>query len=425
MKGIHFTVIIGLFLAALVFATACSTNPQPGATSTSGQSGTAGALFEFQADAATRWSSPENRNGEKGRGATENNGAKGHSNDPIEAGATKVLLDVPGTGMINRIWITINNRSPAMLRSLRLDMYWDNETQPAVSAPLGDFFGVGLGRTAKFSNALFSDAEGRSFVSYIPMPFKKGARITLSNESGIRLEDIFFDVDYQVMQQWKPEYLYFHAYWSRDTATTLGKDFELLPAIQGKGRFLGVNVGVNANPRYKSSWWGEGEVKMYLDGDKALPTLVGTGTEDYIGSGWGQGFFFNNYAGCLVADPPNRQWAFYRFHIPDPVFFTTACRVTIQQIGGDYTAGVKALQHEKAPLIPITTYSAGKTYNYYKKDSLVSLDSPGIPSDGWTNFYRSDDVSATVYFYLDSPSNPLPALQPPAIRTTRLIAAEP
>jgi hypothetical protein len=85
-------------------------------------------------------------------------------------------------------------------------------------------------------------------------------------------------------------------------------------------------------------------VKMYLDGDKAQPTLVGTGTEDYIGSGWGQGFFFNNYAGCLVADPPNRQWAFYRFHIPDPVFFATACRVTLQQIGGDYTAGVKALQ---------------------------------------------------------------------------------
>jgi Protein of unknown function (DUF2961) len=407
MKIIHFTVVITLFFAI-------NAAGQPVTTP----------LFEYQSDASPRWSSPENKNGEKGHGATENNGAKGHSNDPIDAGASKTLLDVAGTGMIDRIWITINDRSPVMLRSLRLDMFWDNESKPAVSVPLGDFFGVGLGRTAKFSNALFSDAEGRSFVSYICMPFKKGARIVLTNESGKRLGNIFFDVDYQVLKHWQENYLYFHAYWSRDTATTLGKDFELLPGITGKGRFLGVNVGVDANPLYKSSWWGEGEVKMYLDGDREFPTLAGTGTEDYIGTAWGQGLFFNSYAGCLVADPPNRQWAFYRFHIPDPVFFTTNCRVTLQQIGGDYTAGVKALQREKAPLLPITIYSAGKTINLYKKDSLVNLDSPGMPSDGWTNFYRSDDISAVAYFYLDSPTNALPALQPLAVRTTRLNAAE-
>jgi hypothetical protein len=404
MKHIHLTVVTLLFLAIHA----------------AGQSG----LFIYQGDASSRWSSPENANGQKGRAGMENNGAKGHSNDPIEPGATKVLLDMPGTGMINRIWITVNDRSPAMLRSLRLDMFWDNESKPAVSVPLGDFFGVGLGRTAKFANALFSDAEGRSFVSYIQMPFKKGARITLTNESGKRLEAIFFDVDYQILKRWSDDYLYFHAYWSRDTATTLGKDFELLPRIAGKGRFLGVNVGVNANPLYKSSWWGEGEVRVYLDGDKELPTLSGTGTEDYIGTAWGQGQFFNNYAGCLVADPPNREWAFYRFHIPDPIYFSTVCRVTIQQIGGDATASVKALQQAKAPLVPITTYSGGKTYNYYKKDSLVKLDAPGIPPDGWTNFYRSDDVSATAYFYLDSPADPLPTLPPPALRTTHLVTVE-
>jgi len=102
-------------------------------------------LFEYNENIETRWSSPENRNGKKGAGGIENNGAKGHASDSIPAGATYALLDIQGMGIINRIWITINDRSPEMLRSLKIEMYWDGETKPAVSAPFGDFFGIGQG----------------------------------------------------------------------------------------------------------------------------------------------------------------------------------------------------------------------------------------------------------------------------------------
>ena len=104
-------------------------------------------------------------------------------------------------------------------------------------------------------------SEGRSFNSFIQMPFRKAAKIVITNESEKTLNNIFFDVDYSLLKTWNDDYLYFHAYWHRDTATKLANDFELLPQVTGKGRFLGVNIGVNGNPLYKKSWFGEGEVK--------------------------------------------------------------------------------------------------------------------------------------------------------------------
>jgi hypothetical protein len=306
-----------------------------------------------------------------------------------------------------------------MLRSLKLEMFWDNETKPAVCAPLGDFFGVGLGKTAKFHNALFASPEGRSFICFIPMPFKTGARIQVTNESSRDLTHIYFDVDYQRAQAWSEKNLYFHAYWSRDHATTLARDFELLPRVSGRGRFLGVNVGVNANPAYRDTWWGEGEVKFFLDGDRDHPTFAGTGSEDYIGTGWGEGEFFNDFSGCLVADEKKLQWAFYRFHIPDPVFFDSGCRVTLQQIGGGPKATLAALQHANVPLIPVSIDHEGDLVQLYKEGAVAQADDPKLP-DGWMNFYRSDDVSATAYFYLGTPSDDLPALQPAARRTEAL-----
>jgi hypothetical protein len=368
-----------------------------------------GALYRYNGNLAPRWSTPEGRNGAAGAAATENNGAKGHPFDPIKAGATCVLLDVQGAGVVSRIWLTVADRSPEMLRSLRLEMFWDNQERPAVSAPLGDFFGVGLGRTARFHNALFANPEGRSFVCMIPMPFRRAAKIQVTNDSSKDLSHIFFDVDYQAMKAWNGDNLYFHTHWSRDRATTLARDFEVLPRVAGRGRFLGVNVGVNANPLYKDTWWGEGEVKVFLNGDREHPSFAGTGTEDYIGTGWGEGEFFNDFAGCLVADEKHLQWAFYRFQIPDPIFFDTGCRVTLQQIGGGPKATVAALQREKVPLIPVSIDSEGKLTAFYEPGAVASADDPKL-ADGWMNFYRSDDISATAYFYLDSPSDHLPPL---------------
>ena len=377
-------------------------------------------LYQFDDNhLSTRWASPENPNAKKGAGGLENNGAKGRAFSFINAGEAKTLLNVQGTGIINRIWITIDDRSPEMLRSLRLELFWDNEAKPAVQVPFGDFFGIGLGKTTAFENALFVSPEGRSFECLIPMPFRKGARLVVVNESATRLDHIFYDVDFQYLKTWQPSFLYFHAYWHRDTATALGKDFELLPNISGKGKYLGANIGINANPIYGNAWWGEGEVKMYLDGDGKLPTIAGTGTEDYIGTGWGQGKFVNQYTGCLLADKDLRQWAYYRYHVPDPVLFGKACRVTLQQIGGDDFNAVSTMQKAGVPLIPVTVDNDGNLVDFYKSDSLVQLATSKLPK-GWVNFYRVDDVSATAYFYLDKPTANLQALQNVAIRTYNL-----
>ena len=374
-------------------------------------------LFKFDNNSSTRWSSPENRNGIKEEGGRENNKAKGHPYDTIVAGHSYSLLNIQSPGIINRIWITINDRSPEMLRSLKIEMFWDNEKKPAVSVPFGDFFGLGLGKTVTYENALFTTGEGRSFVCFIPMPFKRAAKIVVTNESNKTLRNIFFDVDYSLLKTWNDDYLYFHAYWHRDTATTPSQDFQLLPQVNGKGRFLGASIGINANPLYGTSWFGEGEVKMYLDGDKEYPTLNGTGTEDYIGSAWGQSKFINRYTGCTIASDLLLQYAFYRFHVPDPVYFKTGCMVALQQIGGAPTDSVTAYQKNNAPLIVVSTDN-GKLYPQYDKNYPLQLNNNS--PKGWTNFYRSDDVCATAYFYLDTPSDNLPKIQPVELRVYNL-----
>jgi hypothetical protein len=390
-----------LFIGLFFLAGSCNNTKKPENTKVIPDQ-----LFEFSENVEPRWFSFENITGAKGQGGKENNGAKGHPADVIKPGESKVLLDTQGPGIIDRIWITINDRSPEMLRSLKIEMFWDNENKPAVSSPFGDFFGIGLGKTVTFESALFANPEGRSFNCFIPMPFKKAAKVVITNQSDRDLGAIFFDINLQLLKTWNDNFLYFHCYWHRDTATTLAKDFEILPLVNGKGRFLGSNIGIMCNEGLKGFWWGEGEVKVYFDGDKEYPTLVGTGTEDYISSAWGQGLFDLKYSGCLVADKDQDEWAFYRYHIPDPVYFKNDCRVTIQQIGGGSKADVIKLINKGVKLVPVSV----NDLRVYKKDSIIKLDDPALP-DGWTNFYRSDDVSSAAYFYLDQPKNDLPELQ--------------
>src|SRR3712207_5426478 len=141
-------------------------------------------LYEMPEGVETRWASGENPTGEKGRGGQAGGGRKGSPTVAIKAGESRVLAEAKGTsGTVRRIWMTFWDRSPRNLRSLRLDIYWDGAKSPAVSAPLGDFFGIGLGRTAQFQSALFSNPEGRSFNCFVPMPFKTGMRVVLTNES--------------------------------------------------------------------------------------------------------------------------------------------------------------------------------------------------------------------------------------------------
>jgi hypothetical protein len=374
-------------------------------------------LFRYRADEQTRWISPENPTGVKGAGARENKGAKGHAFETIAIGDTHVLADIKGAGTIRRIWMTIEDRSPEALRGLRLDIYWDGASTPAVSAPLGDFFLHGAGEMVAMDTALFSSPEGRSFVSIVPMPFRTGARVVVTNESGKPVNLIFFDVDYVTVPAQRADALYFHAWWSRDRATRLGQDFRILPRIAGKGRFLGASVTVLTNPVYEKTWWGEGEVKIALDGDSSnAPTLVGTGAEDYIGTAWGQGAYINRFQGAPIATWDGEgRWTFYRFHIPDPVWFHRDIEVSLQQIGGARKTIVRGLQAKGVPMIPVTI-DPGSRNNFQKLlENGKSLADPSLP-DGHTNYYRSDDVAAVAYFYLDRPEQALRAIAPGAER---------
>ena len=351
----------------------------------------------------TAWTSFENLSGEKGKGALENKGAKGHAFDRIMAGDSCILLDMKGPGIINRIWLTVNDRSPEMLRALKIRIYWDNAATPAVSAPLGDFFCNGGATMTAFENCFFSNPEGKSMNSSIPMPFRTAARVVVVNESTKNLTHLFYDINLTRLKNWNPDMLYFHCYWNRENPTTLGKDYTVLPETKGEGRFLGVCFGVYDNPVYKGNWWGEGEMKFYLDGDKEHPSLCGTGVEDYLGTAWGLGAYSHRYQGCPIAGK-NKLWSFYRFHVPDPVLFSESCRVTLQQIGGGPYEKVLELYKTQVPMIPVTVDQADewKFYNLLEPEKPLAMDDPDFPK-AWVNFYRQDDVSSTAYFYLNRP----------------------
>ena len=374
-------------------------------------------LYRYRANERTHWVSPENPTGAKGAGAKENKGAKGHAFETIAIGRSHVLADIKGAGTIDRIWMTIEDRSPEALRGLKLEMFWDGAVTPAVSVPLGDFFLHGAGEMVPMETALFASPEGRSFVSYVPMPFRTGARLVVTNESLKPVNLIFFDINYRALPRQPGDALYFHAWWSRDRATKLGQDFRILPRIEGRGRFIGASVTVLTNPVYEKTWWGEGEVKIALDGDRRdSPSLVGTGAEDYIGTAWGQGAYINRFQGAPIATWDGEgRWTFYRFHVPDPVWFHRDIEISLQQIGGARKNIVLGLLNKGVPMIPVTI-DPGSRNNFQKLlESGKKLSDPSLP-DGHTNYYRSDDVAAVAYFYLDRPGGVLPPIAAPADR---------
>jgi len=377
-------------------------------------------LCRVNEEVETRWVSFENRTGSKGAGALTNKGVKGSAFDRLEAGETKVLMDVEGSGIINRMWMTVSDRSPRMLRSLRIEMFWDGADKPAVSAPLGDFFCVGLGILVPFENELFSSPEGKSFNTVIPMPFRTRAVVTLTNESDQLLTHLFYDINYSLTPVADESLLYFHAYWHRENRTTLGVDFAIVPRISGKGRFLGVSIGVVTDPRYAGSWWGEGEVKLFLDGDQDHATLVGTGTEDYIGTGWGQGTFAHRYQGCLVWDKTSDYGSMYRFHIPDPIHFKTDCKVDIQQIGGAPKEIVSQFAARGVQFRVISADADGVFTRFLEDDCVMKWEDGSFNDKAWLNFQREDDFSSMAYFYLDRPENGLPEISAVAKRTADL-----
>jgi hypothetical protein len=368
-------------------------------------------LYAIPNGVVTRWASPENPDALPGAAGTANHGRKGRPCAPLNAGETLTLAHAEGCGTVRRFWITISERTPATLRGLVLRAYWDGADTPAVEAPLGDFCCQPLGQTAVFQNAWFDNPEGRSFNCRLPMPFRAGFRLTISNESPVDIGALFYDVNFTLGDTHGPEVGYFHAYFHREDPTALRRDFEILPRVQGRGRFLGCSLGVRADmARWGKSWWGEGEVKVYLDGDDALPTLCGTGTEDYIATAWGQGQYAHQWHGCPIADHEHLRYGFYRLHGPDPVYFHRDARVTIQQIGCESTKAMAAfLREHDIPDLVATGDGAGRL-------TAADLDA----QDTYTLFEREDDWSAVAYFYLNTPVSGLPPIQDYAERVAGL-----
>ncbi len=291
---------------------------------------------------------------------------KGRPCIDLPQGETTTLAAIEGPGVIQSIWMTCADKSANgyyILRDLVLRMYWDDEATPSVEVPLGDFFCCGFGVRAKVNSLPIVVNPTGGMNCYFPMPFRKAAKITIENQHGGVVPGFFFQINYCLLDSVPDEAAYFHAQWRRENITTAGKDFTILDGIKGRGHYVGTYLAWTALERF---WWGEGEMKFFIDGDKEFPTICGTGTEDYFGGAWcfyettdgeakeynystpflGYPYFSENTKSHLAFD--GKDWGkfdkivdlmpkhgLYRWHIMDPIIFENDLRVTIQQIGHD------------------------------------------------------------------------------------------
>ena len=348
----------------------------------------------------------ENPTGARGQGGTAHGGRKGAPSRILAPGERVVLADIEGPGTLRHVWMTLLPGPPETMRALFVEVFYDGGNQPSVSVPCLDFFGLPHGRPVPYHSALTSAQEGRGFNSYFPMPFARNVRVELVNAApGPTV--LYYQIDYTLEPPFDAQRGYLHVSFRRENPTVLTRDFVIAEGIEGPGRFLGCNVGVRVIDPGK--WYGEGEVKIFRDGDEDLPTICGTGLEDYVGSAWGLGPHAALFAGApLVAGPPARGAgpgdlaptvdfvSFYRWHLGDPVMFAHDLRVTIQQIGMAFF--LKGQQSE------MERY--GRT-NPVAGAGWIRQPDGGLPAWGITE--RVDDYCATSYVYSRRPQ-PVPRL---------------
>jgi hypothetical protein len=341
----------------------------------------------------------ENPTGARGAGGSSHGGRKGNPSRRIAPGERVALADVRGPGVLRHIWMTIQPAPPEEMRALRLEVFYDGAAQPSVSVPCLDFFGLPHGRPVAYHSALSAAQEGRGFNSYVPIPFRDTVRVEVAN-GGARPVLLYYQIDYTLQPELGADTGYLHVSFRRENPTVLGRDFVIAEGLKGPGRFLGCNVGVRVLDR--GLWYGEGEVKIFRDGDGDLPTICGTGLEDYVGSAWGMSPHHAPFGGApLVVSPPEggdgpspQFVGFYRWHLPDPVMFERGVRVTIQQIGAAFFG--KGSEREFAEYAR-THPAAGTGWN---RDL-----GPGVVA--WGIAERVDDYCATAFVYCETPQ-PVP-----------------
>lgn len=243
----------------------------------------------------------------------------------IPAGDTAVLLDHPGPAVIRRIWITVASRDPHYLRRIALKMYWDDETDPSVLAPISDFFGNGFDR--RHYAALPMGVSSGGFFVYLPMPFKRRARIVAENGTGRTIDAFYYNIDLVELDDLPDDVATFHAWWHRDPRTTDTTAAHLVLDAKGRGHFVGLSL--NAESHAGRLWFLEGDEIFTVDGEFRGQ---GTGTEDYYNSGWyfDQGEFAAPFHGLVMKDDELARIAAYRWHVPDPIPFDDSIRVEIE-----------------------------------------------------------------------------------------------
>ncbi|MBS6415492.1 MAG: DUF2961 domain-containing protein [Corynebacteriales bacterium] len=335
----------------------------------------------------TRSISPENFSGQPGQGgrATEGTGAMcardlgpGWKISPsvdLPAGETLTLADIDGAGIITHVWITTHTDN---WRTLILRAYWDSSEEPAVEVPYGDFFCNGWGRFCQVSSQMIAANPHGGFNSYWPMPFRSHAKLTIENTSSVSVR-LYYQVTYEELPSPQEDLAYFHAQWRRSNPLEEKVPHTILDDIAGSGQYVGTYIAWGVN---SPGWWGEGEIKFYLDSDldepveNRYPTICGTGTEDYFGGAWnfdvpGEGYtpYSTPYLGLPQIIRPDglydsqQRFGMYRWHVPDPIFFRRGIHVDIQALGW---------------------------------------------RSGWRYLPLRDDIASTAYFYLDQPATRRP-----------------
>lgn len=301
-------------------------------------------------NALTRSISGENMNGAKGKGGMAVSGTgEAYARDLgigwkvspsiyIDGNSLFTIAEIGESGCIQHIWMTCH---PSAWRSLIIRMYWDGEEEPSVEVPIGDFFCNGWCERSNVNSLMVAVNPAGGFNCYWEMPFRKHARITVENINN-KSEVLFYQIDYALTEV-PNDAAYFHALWRRSNPLAYKDVHTILDGVTGQGHFVGTYLAWQSN---NTGWWGEGEIKVYMDGDSDFPTICGTGTEDYFGGAWNfehpqgeYGTYSTAFLGFHQVIKPDglyrsqQRFGMYRWHIMDPIRFQRDLRITIQALG--------------------------------------------------------------------------------------------
>lgn len=284
----------------------------------------------------------------------------GNWRDKIKPGETRAIAELEGPAIITHIWVTISTRETHHLKKIVLRMYWDGEASPSVEAPIGDFFGLALGEYFLYESGPLSIGSQKALNSFFPMPFRRSARITVTNEGEQPIDAFYYNIDYEKHHALPENVAYFHAQYRQATPSKgwttewkangeplvnnkpnlAGESNYVILEAEGRGHYVGVTHSILQN---QGDWWGEGDEMIFIDGAES-PQITGTGSEDYYLGAWCYGgcginpfggtrpaFAYQRYGNPMNGgDDRGAKWMVYRFHTESPIAFQKSIRVTIE-----------------------------------------------------------------------------------------------